>query len=212
MLAPALAAARDLVIGLNQCPSNLHPNIELDECEVVQFTWEVGRRPKSGVGNAEMYRRFWKLDVIDDKTLTLHDERLGFTYNGINDFRLLPAHLERPVFEVCSPARRGRLAPGDRRLAPRRRRCALAQRADDHRRQLHPRADSAILALATVAAPPLESWLGLDATAVDLLTRLESPTFAHPLGTGELGRDVLARLLRAGRVCAATSCPMRSGR
>jgi peptide/nickel transport system permease protein len=60
-----------------------------------------------------------------------------------------------------------------------------------------------ILALATVAAPLIEGWLGLDATTVDLLVRLESPSAAHPLGTDELGRDVLARLIRAGRISLA---------
>ncbi len=74
----------------------------------VQFTWEVGRHPKSGVGNAEMYRRFWQLDLIDDKTFTLHDEKLGFNYNAINDFRLLPEHLERPVFEADPATYRNR--------------------------------------------------------------------------------------------------------
>ena len=154
-LAVAPAWARDLVIGVNQFPSNLHPNIdsmvvksyvlgltqrplttfdqswklvcmlctELPTLENgkavaedapggkhgvaltytiqpdanwgdgtpittkdVLFTWEVGRHPRSGVGNAEMYRRIWQVDVIDDKTFVLHDEKLGFDYNAINDF------------------------------------------------------------------------------------------------------------------------------
>ena len=61
----------------------------------------------------------------------------------------------------------------------------------------------ATLALAALAAPLIEAWLGLDATTVDLLARLEPPSAAHPLGTDELGRDVLARLLQAGRVSLA---------
>lgn len=65
----------------------------------VLFTWEVGRHAQSGVTNSELYRRLWKVDIVDDKTFTLHDEKLDFTYNAMNDFRLLPAHLERPVFE-----------------------------------------------------------------------------------------------------------------
>ena len=74
----------------------------------VLFTREVGQHPKSGVGNAEMYRRFWKVDVVDDRTFTIHDEKLSFNYNAINDFRLLPAHLERAVFETDPATYRNR--------------------------------------------------------------------------------------------------------
>ncbi len=66
----------------------------------VLFTWEVGRNPRSGVSNAELYRRIWKVDLVDDKTFVLHDDKLDFQYNAINDFRLLPEHLERKVFEA----------------------------------------------------------------------------------------------------------------
>jgi peptide/nickel transport system substrate-binding protein len=74
----------------------------------VLFTWEVGRHPKSGIGNGEMYRRFWRIDAIDDKTFVVHDEKLGFSYNAINDFRLLPEHLERRVFEADPDTYRNR--------------------------------------------------------------------------------------------------------
>ena len=166
---PLTASARDLIIGINQFPSNLHPNIDsmaaksyvlgltqrpltvYDQdwqlmCMLctklptfengkavaearpdgtqgvavtftirpdatwgdgvpittrdVLFTWEVGRHAQSGVGNAEMYRRIWKIDVVDDKTFTFHDEKLTFNYNAYNDFRVLPEHLERTVFEA----------------------------------------------------------------------------------------------------------------
>ncbi|MDH3664270.1 MAG: peptide ABC transporter substrate-binding protein [Alphaproteobacteria bacterium] len=65
----------------------------------VLFTQEVGLHPESGVVSAEGYRRITSIDVIDDKTFTLHVDRVTFNYNAINDFRLLPAHLERAVFE-----------------------------------------------------------------------------------------------------------------
>ncbi len=76
--------------------------------EDVLFTWEVGRHPQSGVGNAEMYRRIYKIEVIDEKTFTVFDEKLTFQYNTLNDFRLLPAHLERPVFEADPATYRNR--------------------------------------------------------------------------------------------------------
>ena len=59
------------------------------------------------------------------------------------------------------------------------------------------------LALAGMAAPLVEQMLGIDATQVDLLGRMAPPSPAHPLGTDELGRDVLLRLLEGGRVSLA---------
>jgi peptide/nickel transport system permease protein len=61
----------------------------------------------------------------------------------------------------------------------------------------------AALLLAAAAAPWVQAWLGVDPAAVDLLARLELPSAAHPLGTDELGRDLLLRLLYGGRVSLA---------
>ncbi len=62
------------------------------------FTWKVGRHQKSGVGNIELYRSIYKIDTLSDKSFTLHFDKLTFDYNGINDFNLLPAHLEEKKF------------------------------------------------------------------------------------------------------------------
>ncbi len=58
----------------------------------------------------------------------------------------------------------------------------------------------ALLALLALAAPLAEALLGLDATRVDLLGLKQPPSAEHPLGTDELGRDLLLRLLYGGRV------------
>ena len=64
----------------------------------VVFTWEVGRHPKTGVASAELYERITSIDVADDKTFTMHLNKRTCDYQGINDFDVLPAHIERANF------------------------------------------------------------------------------------------------------------------
>ena len=58
----------------------------------------------------------------------------------------------------------------------------------------------ALLALAALGAPLAGLWLGHDAFAPDLFNRFAPPSTTHPLGTDDLGRDVLLRLLHGARV------------
>ncbi|MEK9722427.1 MAG: peptide ABC transporter substrate-binding protein [Rhodospirillaceae bacterium] len=64
----------------------------------VLFTWQVGRHPKGGVGNMELYRSLYEIDKIDDKTFTAHFDKLTFEYNAIGGFELLPAHIDAKNF------------------------------------------------------------------------------------------------------------------
>jgi peptide/nickel transport system permease protein len=57
-----------------------------------------------------------------------------------------------------------------------------------------------LLGLATAAAPLVESLLDVDGILVDLFSAKQAPSPAHPLGTDELGRDLLVRLLYGGQV------------
>jgi peptide/nickel transport system permease protein len=56
------------------------------------------------------------------------------------------------------------------------------------------------LVTATLATRLIEVPLGLDADAVNLFNRMASPSGTHWLGTDELGRDLLLRLLHGGQV------------
>jgi peptide/nickel transport system permease protein len=74
------------------------------------------------------------------------------------------------------------------------------------------------IALACVLGPPVGAALGLSPSDVDLAHRLAGPSLAHPLGTDELGRDTLMRLLAGGRVslviglaAAATAAAIGTG-
>jgi peptide/nickel transport system permease protein len=77
------------------------------------------------------------------------------------------------------------------------------------RRFLHRRAGIASLAVLfalvvfSLLASPLESLLGIDAFKADLLGRFEPPSAKHLLGTDDIGRDVLVRLMYAGQVSLA---------
>jgi peptide/nickel transport system permease protein len=60
-----------------------------------------------------------------------------------------------------------------------------------------------LLIVACALAWPLGQMLGTDATQTNLLARFKPPSATHWLGTDDLGRDVLIRLLYGGQVSIA---------
>jgi peptide/nickel transport system substrate-binding protein len=66
----------------------------------ILFAWEVGKHPKSGVGNADFYAKdIADITAADDKTFTIHFSKEQCDFAAINDFYALPEHLERKIFE-----------------------------------------------------------------------------------------------------------------
>jgi peptide/nickel transport system permease protein len=87
----------------------------------------------------------------------------------------------------------------ERALAPLRRRSFLVTRAPIMREPLNVLALTviALFALGAVFAPLVAPY---DPLSQDLASRLEPPTAAHWLGTDQLGRDILSRLLYGSRI------------
>lgn len=76
----------------------------------------------------------------------------------------------------------------------------MAQRFLEQRLAVASFALLVVLVLLALAAPAIGAFLDLDPDRVDLFSRLAAPSWAHPLGTDELGRDEFLRLLYGGRI------------
>ncbi|UYN93420.1 MAG: peptide ABC transporter substrate-binding protein [Enhydrobacter sp.] len=75
----------------------------------VAFTVEVGKHPMSGVSSSEGFRRMVKLDIKDDRRFTVTTDRVTFDYNAMG-LMLLPAHIEKPIFDANPAEYRNRTA------------------------------------------------------------------------------------------------------
>ena len=66
----------------------------------VMFAWQVGKHPMTGASNFELFAK----DIVDIRVTDAHNFTIEFDevkceFAAINDFRILPAHLEKTVFE-----------------------------------------------------------------------------------------------------------------
>ena len=66
----------------------------------VVFTIEAGQHPDAGFIGGEQFRRILAVDVIDDRTFTLHIDRITYDYNDMGLY-LLPEHIE--AFNFSDP-------------------------------------------------------------------------------------------------------------
>lgn len=67
--------------------------------EDVRFTWEIGRDETAGVNNQELYRRMEMIEAQDDRNFTIFWNKRTCEAEAINDFAIVPAHLERAAAE-----------------------------------------------------------------------------------------------------------------
>lgn len=71
----------------------------------VLFTWQVGKHPMAGASNFDLFAKdIVSITAEDEKNFTIEFDEVKCEFAAINDFRLLPAHLEGAVFEK-SPQR-----------------------------------------------------------------------------------------------------------
>jgi peptide/nickel transport system substrate-binding protein len=64
----------------------------------VVFAWEVGRHPDVGAVSGEYYRRATKIAVRDDRTFTVHADKLFYNAASVYAFDPMPAHLDKAAF------------------------------------------------------------------------------------------------------------------
>lgn len=66
----------------------------------ILFAYNVGKHPKSGVGNGEFYTKdILSIDAQDDHSFTIHFAKEKCDFAPVGDLYPLPAHLERKIFD-----------------------------------------------------------------------------------------------------------------
>lgn len=68
----------------------------------LEFTWRLGRDPKTGFSNSQPWTRAVKIDIIDATTAVLTLDKVLASYNEWD--QILPEHIEGPVYEKAKEA------------------------------------------------------------------------------------------------------------
>lgn len=65
----------------------------------ILFTWQVGRHPRTGFANFELYAGdIVDIEIHDDRRFTLSFDRVMCSPEMLGDFQILPAHVEGTLF------------------------------------------------------------------------------------------------------------------
>jgi peptide/nickel transport system substrate-binding protein len=64
----------------------------------VVFAWQVGRHPETGVSDRRGYEDVLDIEVKDDRSFVVVENKLDYKYPLLGDFQPLPRHLEEAPF------------------------------------------------------------------------------------------------------------------
>jgi peptide/nickel transport system substrate-binding protein len=76
----------------------------------LRFAWEAGRNSETGFGPAEFYRSSYALEIIDARTVVLHQDKVTYDFAAMGEFQPLPAHLDRERWRADPRGYRSRTA------------------------------------------------------------------------------------------------------
>lgn len=66
----------------------------------VIFTFKAGKDPLSGFTNQALFADLIAdVEAVDEKTFIVRYKKANCNFEGLNDFPILPAHLEQPIFQ-----------------------------------------------------------------------------------------------------------------
>lgn len=76
----------------------------------IAFSVEMGKATEAGVDNAELFRRIERVETHDDKRFTLHVNKRTCAFDSLGGLSVLPAHIEKPIFDQGAAEYRRRTA------------------------------------------------------------------------------------------------------